>query len=43
MAWTMRLTIEEQAALTRHAAVEGRSSREIVRDAIRLYLMRHRQ
>ncbi|GAB2669245.1 ribbon-helix-helix domain-containing protein [Nocardia goodfellowii] len=43
MAWTMRLPEDEEAALTAQADAEGRSKHEITRDAVRLYLMRHRQ
>lgn len=38
----MRLPEDEDAALTAQADVEGRSKHEITRDALRLYLMRHR-
>ncbi|MBF6356109.1 ribbon-helix-helix protein, CopG family [Nocardia higoensis] len=43
MAWTMRLSEEEEAALTAQADLEGRSKQEITRDAVRDYLMRHRR
>ncbi|MBF6211601.1 hypothetical protein IU433_17105 [Nocardia puris] len=43
MAWTMRLSEAEEAALTAQADSEGRSKQEITRDAVRDYLMRHRQ
>ncbi|MFI5502148.1 ribbon-helix-helix protein, CopG family [Nocardia asteroides] len=43
MAWTMRLTGEDEAALTAQASNEGRSKNEIMRDALRAYLLRNRQ
>ncbi|WP_278264579.1 ribbon-helix-helix protein, CopG family [Nocardia sp. AG03] len=43
MAWTMRLTDEEEAALAAQAHGEGRSKNEIMRDALRAYLLRNRQ
>ncbi|MEV0075837.1 ribbon-helix-helix protein, CopG family [Nocardia neocaledoniensis] len=42
MAWTMRLTDEEEAALAAQADGEGRSKNEIMRDALRAYLLRNR-
>ncbi|WP_415951724.1 CopG family transcriptional regulator [Streptomyces sp. KLOTTS4A1] len=42
MAWTMRLPEDEEKALTEQAAREGRSKHELVRDATREYVMRHR-
>ncbi|SFM56606.1 ribbon-helix-helix protein, CopG family [Nocardia asteroides NBRC 15531] len=42
MAWTMRLTDEEEAALAAQAEDEGRSKNEIMRDALRAYLLRNR-
>ncbi|GAB4584100.1 hypothetical protein [Nocardia sp. NPDC127526] len=41
MAWTLRLSADEEAALSAQAMVEGRSKQEIARDAIRTYLHRH--
>lgn len=38
MAWTMRLSDEEEALLAARAEAEGRSKQEIARDALRLYL-----
>ena len=38
MAWTMRLSPEEEAQLDARAKAEGRSKQEIARDALRLYL-----
>ncbi|MEV6361799.1 ribbon-helix-helix protein, CopG family [Nocardia asteroides] len=43
MAWTMRLTGEDEAALAAQASNEGRSKNEIMRDALRAYLLRNRQ
>ncbi|MBC9719164.1 CopG family transcriptional regulator [Streptomyces sp. TRM66268-LWL] len=43
MAWTMRLPEAEETALAQQAATEGRSKQDITRDAVRLYLMRHRK
>ncbi|MGQ4597177.1 ribbon-helix-helix protein, CopG family [Nocardia sp. R6R-6] len=43
MAWTMRLSADEEAALNAQADAEGRSKHEVTRDAVRAYLMRHRQ
>lgn len=43
MAWTMRLPEDEEAALNAQADAEGRSKHEITRDAVRIYLMRHRR
>ncbi len=43
MAWTMRLTADEEAALAAQADGEGRSKNEIMRDALRAYLLRNRQ
>ncbi|MFI1913551.1 CopG family transcriptional regulator [Nocardia sp. NPDC020380] len=42
MAWTLRLSEDEEAALSAQAVVEGRSKQEITRDAIRTYLTRQR-
>jgi predicted transcriptional regulator len=42
MAWTMRLSGEDEAALDRQAQAEGRSKHDITRDAVRLYLLRNR-
>ncbi|UGT41744.1 ribbon-helix-helix domain-containing protein [Nocardia yamanashiensis] len=42
MAWTLRLSESEEAALTAQAVMEGRSKQEIVRDALRTYLERQR-
>ncbi|GAB2546601.1 ribbon-helix-helix protein, CopG family [Nocardia sp. NPDC059240] len=42
MAWTLRLSEDEEAALSAQAAMEGRSKQEIVRDAIRTYITRHK-
>ncbi len=39
----MRLSEEEEAALSAQADAEGRSKQEITRDAVRGYLMRNRQ
>ncbi|MFI6867471.1 ribbon-helix-helix protein, CopG family [Nocardia sp. NPDC050406] len=41
MAWTLRLSEDDEAALRAQATVEGRSKQEITREAIRNYLMRH--
>lgn len=41
MAWTLRLSEDEEVALGAQAVLEGRSKQEITRDAIRNYLMRH--
>ncbi|GAD82565.1 hypothetical protein NCAST_11_00620 [Nocardia asteroides NBRC 15531] len=38
----MRLTDEEEAALAAQAEDEGRSKNEIMRDALRAYLLRNR-
>ncbi len=43
MAWTMRLTGEDEAALATQASDEGRSKNEIMRDALRAYLLRNRR
>ncbi|MFD3744452.1 ribbon-helix-helix protein, CopG family [Nocardia sp. NPDC058633] len=43
MAWTMRLTDDEEAALAAQADGERRSKNEIMRDALRAYLLRNRQ
>ncbi|WP_405491033.1 ribbon-helix-helix protein, CopG family [Nocardia sp. NBC_00511] len=42
MAWTLRLSEDEEAALSAQAAVEGRSKQELVRDAVRTYITRHK-
>lgn len=42
VAWTLRLSESEEAALTAQAVMEGRSKQEIVRDALRTYLERQR-
>jgi predicted transcriptional regulator len=42
MAWTMRLSDDEEAALDQQAKAEGRSKHEITRDALRMYLLRNR-
>lgn len=42
MAWTLRLSDSEEAALVAQAVFEGRSKQEITRDALRTYLERHR-
>ncbi|MCU1646851.1 MAG: hypothetical protein JWN03_7126 [Nocardia sp.] len=42
MAWTLRLSEHEEAALCAQAVLEGRSKQEITRDALRTYLERHR-
>ncbi|QLY34891.1 ribbon-helix-helix protein, CopG family [Nocardia huaxiensis] len=42
MAWTLRLSEDEEAALVAQAVVEGRSKQEIVRDALRTYMNRQR-
>ncbi|RDI64000.1 ribbon-helix-helix CopG family protein [Nocardia pseudobrasiliensis] len=42
MAWTVRLSDDEEAALDKQAKVEGRSKHDITRDALRLYLLRNR-
>ncbi|OEU95775.1 ribbon-helix-helix protein, CopG family [Streptomyces oceani] len=42
MAWTMRLSEDEEGQLTRQAMTEGRSKQEITRDALRMYLDRNR-
>lgn len=42
MAWTIRLSDEEEAQLTARAKAEGRSKQEITRDALHLYLTRNR-
>ncbi|MBL1078484.1 ribbon-helix-helix protein, CopG family [Nocardia sp. 2] len=42
MAWTLRLSESEEAALSAQAVVEGRSKQEIVRDALRTYMIRQR-
>ncbi|WP_157513988.1 MULTISPECIES: ribbon-helix-helix domain-containing protein [Nocardia] len=42
MAWTLRLSEDEEAALSAQAAMEGRSKQEIARDAIRNYITRHK-
>lgn len=39
----MRLTGEDEAALAAQASNEGRSKNEIMRDALRAYLLRNRQ
>ncbi|WP_083889694.1 ribbon-helix-helix protein, CopG family [Nocardia pneumoniae] len=41
--WTMRLPKTEEAALEAQARAEGRSKREITRDAVRAYLERSRR
>ncbi|GAP27575.1 ribbon-helix-helix domain-containing protein [Nocardia seriolae] len=41
MAWTLRLSEDEEAALSAQAVMEGRSKHEIARDAIRNYINRH--
>ncbi|WP_225727954.1 MULTISPECIES: CopG family transcriptional regulator [unclassified Nocardia] len=43
MTWSIHLSAEEEAALDDFAAAEGRSRQEIVRAALRDYLMRHRR
>ncbi|MEV6771679.1 CopG family transcriptional regulator [Nocardia sp. NPDC051030] len=40
MAWTLRLSESEEAALSAQAVAEGRSKQEIARDAIRTYITR---
>ncbi|WP_169815668.1 ribbon-helix-helix domain-containing protein [Nocardia inohanensis] len=42
MAWTLRLSESDEAALSAQAVMEGRSKQEIVRDAIRTYMERER-
>ncbi|GAB2446295.1 ribbon-helix-helix protein, CopG family [Nocardia tengchongensis] len=42
MAWTLRLSEDEEAALGAQAAMEGRSKQEIARDAIRNYITRNK-
>ncbi|NNH74260.1 ribbon-helix-helix protein, CopG family [Nocardia uniformis] len=42
MAWTLRLSDDDEAALGAQSALEGRSKQEITRDAVRTYLERHR-
>ncbi|GAB0103810.1 hypothetical protein JMUB6875_27840 [Nocardia sp. JMUB6875] len=42
VAWTLRLSEDEEAALSAQAAMEGRSKQEIARDAIRNYITRHK-
>nr|WP_220139898.1 CopG family transcriptional regulator [Nocardia huaxiensis] len=42
VAWTLRLSEDEEAALVAQAVVEGRSKQEIVRDALRTYMNRQR-
>lgn len=42
VAWTLRLSEDEEAALSAQAVAEGRSKQEITRDAIRTYLTRQR-
>ncbi|WP_157556581.1 hypothetical protein [Nocardia acidivorans] len=42
MAWTLRLSEHEEAALHAQALLEGRSKQEITRDALRTYLERQR-
>lgn len=42
MAWTLRLSEHEEAALHAQSVFEGRSKQEITRDALRTYLERHR-
>lgn len=42
VAWTLRLSEHEEAALCAQAVLEGRSKQEITRDALRTYLERHR-
>ncbi|MEC3915343.1 CopG family transcriptional regulator [Nocardia sp. CDC160] len=42
VAWTLRLSEDEEAALSAQAAMEGRSKHEITRDAIRNYITRQR-
>ncbi|APB00849.1 ribbon-helix-helix protein, CopG family [Nocardia seriolae] len=41
VAWTLRLSEDEEAALSAQAVMEGRSKHEIARDAIRNYINRH--
>ncbi|WP_157573918.1 CopG family transcriptional regulator [Nocardia jejuensis] len=42
MAWTLRLSDDEEAALSAQSEAEGRSKQEITRDALRNYINRHR-
>ncbi len=42
VAWTLRLSEDEEAALGAQAAMEGRSKQEIARDAIRNYITRNK-
>ncbi len=42
MAWTVRLSADDEAALAAQADAEGRSKSEVTRDALREYLMRRR-
>lgn len=42
VAWTVRLSGEDESALAAQAEAEGRSKSEITRDALREYLMRRR-
>jgi predicted transcriptional regulator len=41
MAMTLRLTTDEDAALTERAKREGRSKQEVAREAIRVYVDHH--
>ncbi|MGA4786029.1 MULTISPECIES: ribbon-helix-helix protein, CopG family [Nocardia] len=43
MAWTMRFPEDEGAELDAQAQEEGRAKSEIVRDAVRMYLLAHRR
>ena len=43
MAWTMRFPEDEGMALDAQARAEGRTKSDIVRDAVRIYILSHRQ